>query len=125
MRPATVTAILLLATLVSADEKEKLHNDPHNDKLFDALSFGVYITKVGDFASTEYLIYRGGVEDNPFMQNRSTRVVATTLYPFAFNWATNEIRKDGHPKIALWMRIGFIAWHGYLIQHNLRLAARQ
>lgn len=89
--------------------------------LYRALGFGVYLSKVGDLASTEYGIYRGGVELNPLMRRREVRVAATALYPFAFNWMSEVVRKDGHPKLALWMRVGFVVMHGYLIQHNLRV----
>ena len=91
-------------------------------RLYRALGFGVFITKAGDFASTEYVLSRGGVEKNPFMQRRDVRVAVTALLPFALNWSTEAVRKDGHPKIALWMRIGLVVAHGYLIQHNLRVA---
>jgi len=112
-----ITFALTLSNIAVAKEK-----DDKGTSFYRALGFGVHVARTGDFASTEYLLFRGGTELNPLMQRRDVRVAATALSPFVFNWTSEIVRKNGHPKIALWMRIGFVVANGYLVQHNLRLA---
>ncbi len=91
-------------------------------RLYKTLGWAMFAGATGDFVSTEYLLSNGGSELNPLMQTRGVRIGATVAFPFAVNWMTEELRKDGHPKLALWMRVGLVGLKGYAVFHNLRAA---
>lgn len=93
-------------------------------RLYQALGWAAFGAAAGDFASTELVLAEGGRELNPFMQARGVRIGASVAWAPAMNYLTEELRKDGHPKLALWMRIAVVGLKGYAIVHNLREAAR-
>lgn len=117
-RSLVVLALSLSAFAPAAadDEKDK------GSALFRGLGLAMYGAKTGDLLSTELLLLDGGVELNPFMQHRSVRIAATAAAPIVVNWSSEELRKRGHPKLALWMRISAVALFGYATTHNLRAA---
>ncbi len=104
---------ITLATPVPQESQSNLYN---------ALGWGVHISKWGDFISTEMVLSSGGYELNPLMKSRGTRIAASVAGPALINWVSNEIRPE-HPKIAILVRLGAIVANGYLIQHNLRVAS--
>jgi hypothetical protein len=99
---------------------EKQVDQVEDSKLYRTLGYLTYVSKAGDFVSTEYGLNNGAVEANPLMQNRGVRLATTVAMPMLVNWGSNEVKKSGHPNGALWMRIAYVALHGFVIQHNLR-----
>jgi hypothetical protein len=96
-----------------------------NDKpgrLYQALGYAAFVGSAGDVLSTEYALAAGGNELNPLQQSRGVRIGSNVAFPFATNYLTEELRKDGHPKLALWCRVAVVALKGYAIVHNLRVA---
>ncbi len=91
-------------------------------RLYRALGYAAFAGAAGDVLSTEYALTDGGSELNPLLQNRGVRIGSNAAFPFATNYLTEELRKDGHPKLALWCRIGLVALKGYAVFHNLRAA---
>ena len=132
-----VLALMLAASPVSAEggKKEQKANrtmtraDLEIDqarepsKLYRALGLAGYGVSAGDVLSTEYTIARGGFESNRLVQNRGVLISSHVAVPVFINWTSEEFRKAGHGKVALWMRIGFVAYWGYLTAHNLRVGA--
>jgi hypothetical protein len=105
---------------------EEFEHDPSSlpepGRLYKALGWAMFPASAGDFASTEYALAGGGSELNPLMQNRGARIAGSVAFPFAMNYLSEELRKDGHPKLALWMRIAVVGLKGYAVFHNLRAA---
>jgi hypothetical protein len=96
-----------------------------NDKpgrLYQALGWAAFGGSAGDVLSTEYALSGGGYELNPIQQHRGVRIGSNVAFPFLVNHLTDELRKDGHPKLALWCRVAVVALKGYAIVHNLRVA---
>lgn len=124
MKTQTLTLlVLLVAGSAFAGRCEVLKEGCPEEptKLYRALGLAVWGTKMGDAVSTEMVLgVEGGVERNPFLQHRGVRISAAVAAPIIVNWGSDELRKRGHPKIALWLRIGAVAYWGYLTAHNLR-----
>jgi hypothetical protein len=132
------TLILLFLTIVVSQvalaeeipsKEQGLSIEPRlpdqDKKLFQAFGIGMYIAAAGDLASTEWALSHPQVyEQNPLMSNRGVRIAAHVLAPTAMWWTTDWMRKRGHSRSALLMRIGMTAGYGYLTVHNLRTAAR-
>jgi hypothetical protein len=96
-----------------------------NDKpgrLYQALGYAAFVGSAGDVLSTEYALAAGGNELNPLQQSRGVRIGSNVAFPFLVNHLTEELREDGHPKLALWCRVAVVALKGYAIVHNLRVA---
>lgn len=110
------------ASLVDERDAPAGATEEEPGRLYRALGWAAFGGSAGDFASTEYVLANGGFELNPLMQTRGVRIGATVAFPFAVNWMTEELRKDGHPKLALWMRVGLVGLKGYAVFHNLRAA---
>jgi hypothetical protein len=91
-------------------------------RLYQALGWAAFGGSAGDVLSTEYALAAGGYELNPLQQRRAVRIGSNAAFPFATNSLTEELRKDGHPKLALWCRVAVVALKGYAIVHNLRVA---
>jgi len=91
-------------------------------RLYQALGWAAFGGSAGDVLSTEYALAAGGYELNPLQQHRAVRIGSNAAFPFATNSLTEELRKDGHPKLALWCRVAVVALKGYAIVHNLRAA---
>ena len=83
----------------------------------------MFAASAGDIASTEWGLTKPGIyETNPLATNRNARVTAHVLVPTVVWWTTNKMRKNGHYKAALWIRIGVTAAYGYAVMNNLRTA---
>ena len=83
----------------------------------------MFAASAGDLASTEWGLTKPGIhESNPLATNRHARVTAHVLVPTVVWWTTNKMRRNGHHKAALWIRIGVTAAYGYAVMHNLRTA---
>ncbi len=83
----------------------------------------MFAASAGDLATTEWGLTKPGLyESNPLATNRNVRVTAHVLVPTVVWWTTNKMRKNGHHKAALWIRIGVTAAYGYAVMHNLRTA---
>jgi hypothetical protein len=81
----------------------------------------MFAASAGDLATTEWGLTKPGIyESNPLATNRNVRVTAHVLVPTVVWWTTNKMRKNGHHKAALWIRIGVTAAYGYAVMHNLR-----
>ena len=90
-------------------------------KLYRLLGYGLYASSAADLASTEWgLERRGLVEANPLMANRSVRISAHVVAPAVTAWATDEVSRRGHEKLALYIRLGFTVLYSYAVIHNLR-----
>jgi len=113
--PATATAERDSARAATAAP-----GDEEPGRLYKALGWASFGGAAGDFASTEYALAGGGSELNPLQQYRGVRIGSSVAFPFAVNYLSEELRKDGHPKLALWVRIASLGLKGYAIAHNLR-----
>lgn len=131
--PATVAAqATLREAIVTANEEfESRTLDPHSEHhrgvegeeasvLFRALGVGVYAVNAGDIISTELAISNGYRELNPRAQSRAVRVASHVAVAYGWNWGTERVRKGGHDRVALWMRVAMIVPYGYLTARNLR-----
>jgi len=98
--------------------------DEEPGRLYTALGYASFVGSAGDFFSTEYVLAGGGSELNPLQQYRGVRIGSSVAFPLVANYFTEELRKDGHPKLALWSRIALVGLKGYAIVHNLRAGAR-
>jgi hypothetical protein len=119
----TTALFLTLAILVAPMTFAAEDGDEDADKgsrLFQALGYATFAGSAGDLLSTQYGIANGRTELNPFQQHVGARVATTVAFPFVANYLTEELRKDGHPKLALWLRVAVIGLKGYAIAHNLR-----
>lgn len=92
--------------------------------LFRLLGTTAYFVSAGDYVSTHYALRNGYEELNPLQRNEGARLAAHVALPVLVNWGTAELHKDGHEKVALWIRIGMVAAYGYATAHNLRNAVR-
>ena len=111
-----VGILLACVSTVRADEVNEEFG-----KLYRSLGLASYVVKAGDFASTEYGFanYPGVRELHPMFQSRDARIVGTIALPIFFNWATNKVYRSGHERIALWMRIAYVAFNSVVIVSNL------
>lgn len=89
-------------------------------RLYLALGWASFAGAAGDFVSTEYALAAGGYELNALQQRRGVRIGSGAAFPFLVNHLTEQLRRDGHPKLALCMRIALVGLKGYAIAHNLR-----
>lgn len=105
---------LLVAPSTNAAE------DDEGSRLFRALGYASFAGSAGDLLSTEYGLANGRRELNPLQQHFGARLASTVAFPLVTNYLTDELRKDGHPKLALWMRVALIGLKGYAIAHNFR-----
>lgn len=91
---------------------------------FKAFGVGMFVAAGADLASTEYgLSSPGTYEVNPVQSNRSVRALTHAAAPLFMYWATEKIRDQGKPKLALLTRIGFTVAYSYVVMHNLRTTA--
>lgn len=102
----------------AAAEREK--EEP--GRIYRALGWATFAGSAGDFLSTEHALAGGGSELNPLLQNRGVRASSAVAFPIAANYLTEELREDGHPKLALWCRVAIVGLKGYAVFHNLRAA---
>jgi hypothetical protein len=114
-----LSALLSTAAPAAADDDVQVEEP---GRLYKALGWAMFPASAGDFASTEYALAGGGSELNPLMQNRGVRIGGSVAFPFVANYLSEELRKDGHPKLALWFRIAVVGLKGYAVFHNLRAA---
>lgn len=112
--------VLALAASSAAPAADDQVEEP--GRLYQALGFATFGGSAGDILSTEYALAGGGSELNPLLQNRGVRIGSSVAFPVAANYLTEELRKDGHPRLALWLRVAVVALKGYAIVHNLRAA---
>jgi hypothetical protein len=94
--------------------------DEERDGLYDAMGYAMVGGSIGDLLSTQYALSNGARELNPLQQNTGVRVASAVAFPVVAIYLSDELRKDGHPKLALWFRIALVALKGYAIAHNLR-----
>ncbi len=114
-----IAAVVLMLALV-VGPAFGAEDDGKGSRLFQALGYASFAGSAGDLLSTEYGLANGRRELNPFQQHVGARVAATVAFPLVANYLTDELRKDGHPKLALWMRVALLGLKGYVIAHNLR-----
>ena len=107
-------------TFLNCQDVAGAQSDEGRDGLYDAMGFAIVGGSVGDLLSTQYAISNGARELNPLQQNTGVRVASAVAFPVVAIYLSDELRKDGHPKIALWFRIALVALKGYAIAHNLR-----
>lgn len=118
--------LLMLAVWAQGADREELDQEEpaaeleEPSRLYKVMGWATWGGQAGDFASTEYLIENGGYERNPLMRNRGVRIGSVVAFPLVSNYLSEELRKEGHPKLALWMRIAVVGLKGYAIAHNLR-----
>lgn len=140
-RSIFAAAVLLLGLFFSTpaaalDEPEQLvittarHYTPATkDKgstLYRALGLATYGAIGADLTTTELGLARGLVEGNPIQRHRAVRIVSHVALGIFWNeYLTEGLRKKGHPKAALWMRIAAVAAYGLLTARNVHLIANQ
>ncbi len=104
-------------------DESKVQEGKNGQGLYRFFGAIMFAASAGDLASTEWGLSKPGIyETNPLAMNRNVRVTAHVLVPTVVWWATNKMRKNGHHKAALWIRIGVTAAYGYAVMHNLRTA---
>lgn len=83
--------------------------------------FFLYLSKGGDFVSTELLLIQPDFrEANPLMQEFSLRASSTVLAPLAIEGLARYAESKKRPKVALVVRISAIVAWSWLTAHNLR-----
>lgn len=83
----------------------------------------VYVAGAGaDYASTRYAISSAGaLEANPLQGQGALQQAAVQAgVAGAGCWADSKLRREGHPKLAKWLRVGFLALKLTLVAHNVR-----
>lgn len=94
--------------------------DDEGSRAHEILGYALIGTAASDVLSTKYAWSRGGSELHPFVPENTAGLVAVKSgAALATWWATEEIRKRGHPEIALWMRAVIVAAWGYATVSNL------
>ena len=89
--------------------------------LFRAFGVGMVLGAAGDLATTEWGLAQPGIgESNLLAANRGVRISTHVLAPALVWWTTDEIRKSGHTRLALALRIGITLAYSYAVAHNLR-----
>jgi hypothetical protein len=92
--------------------------------LYTAFGIGMFVASGADLASTELSLARPGIyESNPLQRNRSVRLLTHAAAPAFMYWVSDRVRKNGNPKLAFAMRIGFNVAFSYVVMHNLRTSA--
>ena len=93
--------------------------------LFKTLGVGMFLASGADLASTEIGLNRPGIAElNPTQQNRAVRLSTHVAAPALVWWLSENVRRGGKPKLALFMRIGFAVAHSYAVMHNVRTMER-
>lgn len=96
---------------------------PDSGPAYRAFGVGMFAASAGDALSTEWGLGRPRVrEGNRLASNRAVRVTLHAVAPALLWYGTEKIRQEGHPRLALWTRIGMTAAYGWVTVHNLRLA---
>ncbi len=116
---ACLVIVLVVLALPGAAAAQ---SDETPDRLFDALGYAMFAGSAGDFLTTQHALSHGAYELNPLQRDLGVRIATTAAFPVVANYLSNELREDGHPKLALWMRIALVSLKGYAIVHNLRAA---
>jgi hypothetical protein len=89
---------------------------------FRAMGWATVATAASDVLSTQYILSGGGVETNPLApKGIKGMVVAKAGATAGVLYITEHLRKTGHEKKALWIRIGTVAAWGYITAHNIRV----
>lgn len=90
---------------------------------YKALGISLFVVSAGDLLSTEYSLQKPGIEEmNPLQVNRGVRIATHIGVPLLVHWATNRLQRDGHGKMAFWLRLGCNAVLSYAVMHNVRVA---
>jgi hypothetical protein len=96
-----------------------------SDKVFRGFGIGMYVAAAGDAASTEWGLSQPGVfERNPLMANQGVRLASHVIAPTVVWWSSDWLRKQGHGRSALLLRVGMTAGYTYLTLHNIYIANR-
>jgi hypothetical protein len=91
---------------------------------FKAFGVGMFIAAGADLASTEFGLSQPGTHEvNPLQGDRTVRALTHAAVPVFMYWATEKMRDQGKPKLALLTRIGFTVAYSYVVMHNLRTTA--
>ena len=107
----------------SGSDESKGQGGQEGQGLYRFFGATMFAASAGDLATTEWGLTKPGLyESNPLATNRNVRLTAHVLVPTVVWWTTNKMRKNGHHKAALWIRIGVTAAYGYAVMHNLRTA---
>jgi hypothetical protein len=123
MRLDWICVVLVFAFLPFQAAGAESSEEPSGQRrLYDALGYAMFAGSAGDFLSTQYALSRGAQELNPLQREMGVRVATTVAFPFVANYLSDELRKDGHEKLALWLRIALVGLKSYAIAHNLRVA---
>ena len=132
----TSPGLLLALAIVSAPPQQPEPPEPApqarwvkleahtGSEFYHRIGLGLHGAFWADLAATEYgLAHNPSLrEGNPFMASQGVRVLAHVGLPFAINYATEQVRKRGRPKLALWIRIGTMVTLSYAAIHNVRMA---
>jgi hypothetical protein len=95
--------------------------DDDSSGAFTSIGVGMFVASGADLLSTEIGLGRPGiVETNPMQQGRTLRIATHVAAPAAMWWITEKVRRQGKPKLALLMRIGFSVAYSYAVMHNVR-----
>jgi hypothetical protein len=122
MRLSRISVVLIFALLPFQAAGAAQSEERSQDRLYDALGYAMFAGSIGDFVSTQHALARGGYELNPLQRDLGVRIGTTVAFPFVANYLSDELREDGHEKLALWLRIALVGLKSYVIVHNLRTA---
>jgi len=101
-------------------------DEPKRDStVFQAFGIGMYVASAGDVISTEWALSKPSFyETNPLMANRAVRLSTHAIIPAAAWWFTKRLRRDGHGRAALFLRIGITAGYSCFTIYNLNATSR-
>lgn len=87
---------------------------------FPGWLLALYLVKGGDFVTTEIGLDRGLIELNPIAGHVAVRVGLMAAAPLAVELSARKLKRNGHARWALALRVAAIAAWGYATAHNLR-----
>lgn len=121
MRRALPLLWLFLIAILTFGAAGATAQEREESKAFRVLGWATYGTVAADAITTEIGLCRGAREVNPLQRNRAVRLSTHAAFGIGFNYGTAKLYAN-HPKVALWMRIGAVAFFGFLTAHNAAIA---
>lgn len=93
---------------------------PPPSPLFRASGKALYFAFGADYASTEAGLRVGLREGNPAQGNAAVRALTHIGVPIGLNYVTERLRRGGHDRVALVVRIAVTAFASYAAVNNVR-----
>jgi len=121
-QPAAAALVLALLLLAAGGAAAGELGKPEPTLRLVAIYGGAELLDIG---STEYALAHGAQEGNPLFHSRALRIGTGAALVAGMTLATRELQKHDHPKLAKWLKWGFVMSRVALAVNNVRVARQR